>query len=231
MHTKRFLSRSVSSHEASLFTKCVPTRNDSSHEASLLTRCFPKRRCVLTRSVPSHAEFHHSATSPAAHSDELSLQHRRTISYIHNDESFTVLQTDGLLPTNLIDELSRTSSYCATMTSPSLYFKQTDSSPQFSLTSSPFNTGRRAPIAHNDEPISVFQTDGLLPTILIDELSLQHRQTSSYIQNDEPFTVLQTDGLLPTNLIDELSPTSSYCSLRRALHCTSNRRAPPYKSH
>ena len=56
----------------------------------------------------------------------------------------------------------------------------------------------------------------LLPTILIDELSPQHRRQSSYIHNDEPFTVFRTDGLLPTILIDELSlqhrQTSSYYS-------------------
>ena len=63
--------------------------------------------------------FRHSSfikMSPAAHFDELSLQHRQTSSYIHNDEPFTVLQTDGLLPTTFIDELSlqhrQTSSYC-----------------------------------------------------------------------------------------------------------------------
>ena len=102
----------------------------------------------------------------------------------HNDEPFTVLQTYGLLPTTPIDELSTqhewTSSYFFTMTSPSLYFKQTGSSLQFSLTSSPFNTDGRAPIAHNDEPFTVLQTDGLLPTTPIDELSTQHERTSSY---------------------------------------------------
>ena len=48
------------------------------------------------------------------------------------------------------------------------------------LTSSPFNTERRAPTIYEDEPFTVLQTDGLLPINLIDELSLQHRQTSSY---------------------------------------------------
>ena len=146
-------------------------------------------------------------------------------------------------------------------TSPSLYFKQTGSSLQISLTSSPFNTGRRAPTIHEDEPFTVLQTDGLLPTNLIDKLShstqadelllfmktspsLYFKQTGSSLQisltsspfntgrraptihEDEPFTVLQTDGLLPTNLIDELLH-----SKRRALHCTSNRQAPPYYSY
>ena len=109
---------------------------------------------------------------------------------IHQGEPFTVLHTDGLLPTKLISQ-----------TSPSLYFKQTGSLIQFSLTSSSFNTGRRAPTIHQDEPFTVLHTDRLLPTIPINELSLQHR------------------------------PTSSYYSSGRALHCTSHRRAPPHYSY
>ena len=93
--------------------------------------------------------------------------------------------------------------------SPSLNFKQTGSSSLFSLASSLFNTGGRAPIVHRDEPFTALQTGGLLPTIHIDELSLQHRRTS-----DEPSTALQTGGLLPTIHIDELflqhRRTSSY---------------------
>ena len=143
----------------------------------------------------------------------------------YQDEPFTVLHTDGLLPKKQIS-----------LTSPSLYFKQMGSFTQFSLTSSPFNTGRRAPTIHEDEPFTVLQTDGLLPTNLIGELSLQHRQTSSYYLSgralhctshrrappqktnliDEPFSILQTDGLLHSVLIDELSlqhrQTSSYYS-------------------
>ena len=114
---------------------------------------------------------------------------------IYEDEPFTVLQTDGLLPTNLIDELSLQTQADELLlfmkTSPSLYCKQTGSSLQISLTSSPFNTGRRAPTIYEDEPFTVLQTGGLLPTNLAlfmkmspaahsDELSLQHRQTSSY---------------------------------------------------
>ena len=121
---------------------------------------------------------------------------------VHRDEPFTALQTGGLLPTIHIDELSlqhrRTSSYMFAGASPSLNFKQTGSSSLFSLasspfkhrqtssylftlTSSPFNTGRRAPTVHRDEPFTALQTGGLLPTIHIDELSLQHRRTSSYM--------------------------------------------------
>ena len=128
--------------------------------------------------------------SPAAPLiDELSLQTGRRAPTVYQDEPFTVLHTDGLLPTKLIS-----------LTSPSLYFKQMGSLIQFSLTSSPFNTGRRAPTIYQDEPFPVLHTDGLLPTklisltspslyfnadglphsILIDELSLQHKQTSSY---------------------------------------------------
>ena len=103
---------------------------------------------------------------------------------IHSDEPFTALQTDGLLLTILIDELSPqhrwTSSYYLRLTSPSLHFKQTGSFLQFLLTSSPLNSDGRAPTIHSDEPFTALQTDGLLLTILIDELSPQHRWTSSY---------------------------------------------------
>ena len=161
--------------------------------------------------------------------------------------------------------------------SPSLNFKQTGSSSLFSLasspfkhrrtssylftlTSSPFNTGGRAPTVHRDEPFTALQTDGLLPTIHIDELSLQHRRTSSYMFTEAspslnfkqtgpspPFTLssssLNVDGRAPIVHndelllvhIDELSlqhrRTSPNCSQGRALYCTSNRRAPPYHSH
>ena len=107
---------------------------------------------------------------------------------------------------------------------------------------------------HNSEPYTVFQTDGLLPKALIGRLSLQYRQTSSCIPDDEPFTVQQTGGLLPT-MLNLTSPppyfkqTGSSLLLlltshplntneralidhkRRALRCTSNRRAPPYNLH
>ena len=63
---------------------------------------------------------------------------------------------------------------------PSMHFKQTGSLLQFSLTSSPLNTYGRAPTIYIDEPSTTLQKDGLLPTILIDELSPQHRWTSSY---------------------------------------------------
>ena len=103
---------------------------------------------------------------------------------IHSDEPFTALQTDGLLLTILIDELSPqhrwTSSYYIRLTSPSLHFKQTGSFLQFLLTSSPLNSDGRAPTFHSDEPFTAYQSDGLLLTILIDELSPQHRWTSSY---------------------------------------------------
>ena len=103
---------------------------------------------------------------------------------IHSDEPFTALQTDGLLLTTLIDELSPqhrwTSSYYLRLTSPSLHFKQTGSFLQFLLTSSPLNSDGRAPTIHSDEPFTLLQTDWLLLTILIDELSPQLRWTSSY---------------------------------------------------
>ena len=79
-------------------------------------------------------------------------------------------------------------------TSPSLYFKQTGSSLQISLTSSPFNIGRRAPTIYEDEPFTVLQTDGLLPTNLIDELSLQHRESSSYCLSRRAQMLTQTSS-------------------------------------
>ena len=102
-----------------------------------------------------------------------------------------------------------------TLTNPLLHISQTGSFLQFLLMSSPLNPDGRAPTIHSDEPFTALQTDGLLLTILIDELSPQHRWTSSYyLRIDEPFTTLQTDGLFLTILIDELSPqhrwTSSY---------------------
>ena len=124
------------------------------------------------------------------------------------DESFTTLQTDGLLLTILIDELSPqhrwTSSYYLrltslllhfrqtgslllfTVTSPSLHFKQTGSFLQFLLMSSPSTQMDELLLFTIDEPFTALQTDGLSPTI----------------HSDEPFTTLQTDGLLLTILIE-----------------------------
>ena len=119
------------------------------------------------------------------------------------DEPFTALQTDGLLLTTLIDELSPqhrwTSSYYLRLTSPSLHFKQMGSFLQLLLTSSPLSTVGRALLLFTiDEPFAALQANGLPPNIRI----------------DEPFTVYQLDGLPLTILIDELSPqhrwTNSY---------------------
>ena len=118
---------------------------------------------------------------------------------IYVDEPFTALQTDGLLPTILIDELSsqhrRASSYYLRLTSPLLHFKQTGSSPQFSLTSSPPNTDGRALTIYIDEPLLHFKQTGFFlqfllmspplhfkqtGSFLIDEFSPQYRRTSSH---------------------------------------------------
>ena len=87
---------------------------------------------------------------------------------IYEDEPFTVLQTDGLLPTKPI---LTNSPFDAEGRAPTFTMRQTGSSLQFSLTSSPLNIGERAPIDHTNEPFIVLRTDRLLPTILIDELS------------------------------------------------------------
>ena len=69
-----------------------------------------------------------------------------------------------------------------TVTSPSLHFKQTGSFLQLLLTSSPLSTvGRALLLFMIDEPFTTLQADGLLLTILIDELSPQPRWTGSLI--------------------------------------------------
>ena len=180
IHTKRFLSRSVSPHKVFSHTKRLLSRSFSPHKV------FSHTKRLFTRSVPSNAEFHHSAVGPVAHSDEL----------LYPAQATTPQELDQFRPRR----------HPATAPRAQL----------LTLTSSPFNTGGRAPTVHKDKPFTVPQTDGLLPTILIDGLSPQHKRQSSYIHSDEPFTVLQTDGLLPTIPIDELSfqyrRTSSYCS-------------------
>ena len=203
--------------------------------------------------------------SPAAPLiDELSLQHRQTSFYYSSgralhctshrrapphethliDEPTSILQTDGLHHSVLIDELS-------------LQYRQTSS--YYSSGQALHCTSHRRAPPHEthliDEPASILQTDGLHHSVLIDELSLQHRQTSSYYSSgralhctshrrapphethliDEPTSILQTDGLHHSVLIDELSlqhrQTSSYYSSGRALHYTSHRRAPPHKTN
>ena len=114
---------------------------------------------------------------------------------IHQDEPFTVLHTAGLLPTKLIS-----------LTSPSLYFKQTGSLIQFSLTSSPFNTGRRAPTIYEDGPSCS-----------------SHWQALSSTQADELLLFMK---MSPAGHYDELPH-----SKRRAVHYISNRQAPPYYSY
>ena len=128
IHTKRFLSRSVSPHEASLHMKRLPPQ-----------RVFPHE------DVSSHEAFRHTMLTLTS----------------------SPFNTGRRAPTFLT-------------LSPSPYFTQTGSSLQISLTSSPFNTGRRAPTIYEDEPFTVLQIYGLLPTNQLDELSLQHRPTSSY---------------------------------------------------
>ena len=106
--------------------------------------------------------------------------------------------------------------------SPSLYFKQMGSHIQFSLTSSPFNTGRRAPTLYEDEPFSILQTDGLPHSVLIDELSLQHRQTSSYSlwRRAQSLTLTSPAAPLTNELSLQHRQTSSYSLWRRAQSLT-----------
>ena len=140
------------------------------------------------------------------------------------DEPFTALQTDGLLLTILIDELSPqhrwTSSYYLRLTSPSLHFKQTGSFLQFLLTSSPLNTDGRA-LTIYDLRALYCTSDRRAPSyyLRLTSPSLHFKQTGSFLQllltsspfnTDgralticEPFTALQTDGLPPTVHSDE----------------------------
>ena len=108
--------------------------------------------CALNRRAPPYYSI-----------DELSLQYRRTSSYIHTDKPFTILQTDGLLPTILLTSSPFNTGGQAptfTATSPSLYFKQTGSSLLFSLTSSPFNTDGRAHTFTPTSPSLYFKQTG-----------------------------------------------------------------------
>ena len=106
-----------------------------------------------------------------------------------------------------MDELS-----LFTLTSPLLHFKQTGSSPQFSLTSSLLNTDGRALTIYVDEPFTALQTDGLLPILTSSPLNSDGRAPTICI--DEPFTATQTDGLLPTNFVDKLPPQYRWTSSR-----------------
>ena len=141
-----------------------------------------------------------------------------------------------------------------TLASPSLHIRQTGSCLQILLTSSPLNSDGRAPTIHIDEPFTALQTDGLLPTIYIDE-PFAALQTDGLLptihideahpstQMDEPLLFTLTSPSLHfrwtgsflqfilTRLIPQLRWTSHYYSKRRALHCTSNRRAPSYHLH
>ena len=107
-----------------------------------------------------------------------------------------------------MDELS-----LFTVTSPSLHFKQTGSLLQYLLTSSSFNSIRRAPLLFTiDEPYTALQTDGLLLQFLLTSSPLNTDGRALTIHSDEPLTALQTDGLLlqflltssPSTQTDEL---------------------------
>ena len=58
-----------------------------------------------------------------------------------------------------------------------LFIKTSPAAHSDELSSQPRGTSS---YIHSDEPFTVLQIDRLLPTILLDELSLQHRRTSPY---------------------------------------------------
>ena len=99
----------------------------------------------------------------------------------------------------------RAPSYYLRLTSPSLHFKQTGSSLQLLLTSSPLNTVGRALLQFllTSSPLSTVGRALLLFT------------------TDEPFTALQADGLLLTTLIDEALPSTQLGELSHYLRLTS----------
>ena len=147
------------------------------------------------------------------------------------NEPFTALQTNGLPLTILIDELSPqlkwTSSYYLRLTSPSLHFKQTGSLLRFLLTSSPLNTDGRALTIHSNEPFTEYQSDGLLLTIYIDELSPQLRWTSSYyLRLTSPSLHFKQTG----SLLQFLLTSSPLNTDGRALTIRSDEPFTPYQT-
>ena len=119
--------------------------------------------------------IHINEDLPSTQMDELllftltspSLHFRWTGFFLQFLLTSSSLNSDGRAPTIYIDE-------------PSLHFRCTGSFLQFLLTSSSLNSDGRALTIYIDEPFTTLQTDGLLPTIPIDELFPQLRWTSSY---------------------------------------------------
>ena len=95
-------------------------------------------------------------------------QLRWTSSYYLHGRALPSTQTDELL------QFSLTTSPSLPLQMDGLLFTI------FILTSSSLNSEGRAPTIYIDEPFTAYQTDGLLPTNLIDELSPQLRWRSSY---------------------------------------------------
>ena len=124
------------------------------------------------------------------------------------NEPSTALQTDGLLLTILIDELSPqhrwTSSYY--LRRRALHCTSDRQAPSYIYELSP-NSDARASIICIDEPFTATQTDGLLPTNFVDELSPQYRWTSSCYSPDDLSPLTHAVELNPTTRTDKLSPT------------------------
>ena len=166
----------------------------TSPAAPLINELSLQRRQASSYSLWRRAQSL-TLTSPAAPLiDELSLQTGKRAPTIYQDESFTVLHIDGLLPTKLIS-----------LTSPSLYFKQMGSLIQFSLDELSLQSRQTSSYSLWRQAQSLTLTSPAAP--LIDELSLQTSRRAPTIYQDEPFTVLHTDGLLPTKLISLTSPS------------------------
>ena len=113
------------------------------------------------------------------------------------DEPFTALQTDGLLLTILIKELSPQhrwmSSYYLRLTSPSLHFRLTGSLLQFTLTSPSLHfkqTGSLLLFALTSPLLHISRTGSFLQ-FLMTSSPLNSDGRAPTIHSDEPFTALQ----------------------------------------
>ena len=136
--------------------------------------------------------------SPVAHSDELSLQYKRTSSSTSKGRALhcTSKQTGSSHQSLILTSSPFNMNGRAPTTYKGLALhctsKRTGSSLMLSLAGSPFNTGRRAPNVYKDKPFTVFQTDGLLLTIPIDETSRSTPTNQTTMARTERSTKIRT---------------------------------------
>ena len=161
--------------------------------------------------------------------DELSPQHRWTSSYYLRltSPSLHFKQTGSFLQLILTSSPLNTDGRDFTIYEPFTAL-QKDGLPPTIHIDKPFTAlqidGLR-PIIRIDEPFTAYKSDDLFLTILIDDLSPQHRWTSSYYLR----LTIPSLHFKQTGSFLQLLLTSS--PDLRALHCTSNRQAPSYNSY